>query len=222
MSFVATLLSQWTVEGADRVPKSGPLIVVVNHFSFVDPPLLMASLPRTVTFVAKSEMWRSPASRLFCQAFGILPIRRGEPDRSALRAALEVLKQGRSLAYFPEGTRGREQPKALKRALSGVALLAQLSHAPIVPVGISGTEVFNTTGDILTQLLKRPRVRVCIGEPFLLPIIEGRRSQAALEAQTNSIMVQVARLLPERYWGAYAEQTRTLLQEDTTERVSAH
>lgn len=217
MALVTALLSRWRVKGAELVPKSGPLIAVANHFSFVDPPLLAASFPRPLVFVAKSELWHALPSRLFCQAIGMLPLRRGEPDRSALRAMLRVLNQGGAIGFFPEGTRGRERPKALKPAHSGVALLALMSGAPIVPVGIAGTDVIGTPTDLLTQALRRPTFAVGIGAPFLLPKEAGKRSPALLAAQRDYIMVQIARLLPEQYWGVYAEQTRLSLEREKLE-----
>ena len=211
MALVTRALADWRVEGAEHVPKEGPLIVVANHFSFLDPPLLGASFPRPLTFVAKAELWQALPSRLFCHAFGLLPIRRGEPDRAALRAASEVLKRGGTLGFFPEGTRGRELPKRLKQAHRGVAFLARASGAPIVPVGIAGTDVVNTPSDIAAYALKRPAFTVRIGAPFHLSQERGGRSSERFAADTDYVMAQIARLLPERYWGAYADQARELI-----------
>ena len=212
MALATSALANWRVEGMERVPKEGPLIVVANHFSFVDPPLLTASFPRPLTFVAKAELWEALLSRLFCHAFGLLPIRRGEPDRAALRAASEVLKRGGALGFFPEGTRGLELPKRLKQAHQGVAFLAHTSGAPIVPVGIAGTDVVNTPSDIAAYVLKRPAFTVRIGAPFHLPEESGGPSSERFAAHAGYIMAQIARMLPERYWGDYANQARELIR----------
>lgn len=191
------LLASWQVEGARNVPGAGPLIVAANHFSFVDPPLLAASVPRRLTFFAKAELWQHAASRIFCNAIGVLPIRRGEADRAALRQAIAVLRADGAIAFFPEGTRGREWPRTLKPARAGVAFLARLSGAPVLPVGISGTEVIDTPGQLITQAVRRPHFLVCIGPPFYL------ERRADLDAGTQIVMQEIARLLPERYRGAY-------------------
>lgn len=206
MALVTRLLADWQVEGAQQVPHTGPLIVAANHFSFVDPALLAASFPRPLTFFAKAELWRSLPSRLFCQAMGVLPVRRGEPDRAALRAAVAVLGSGGCIAFFPEGTRGRDWPRVLKPARPGVAFLARLSGAPVVPVGIAGTEVVDTAAQIAAQTLRRPAFRVRFGDPLEL--------SADPEAGTDRVMRAIAALLPERYRGPYASAPPVIARPD--------
>ena len=210
------VLSDWRVEGTENVPAAGPLLVVANHFSFVDPPLLAASISRPMTFVAKAELWEATPARLFCQAIRMLPIRRGEADRTALRGALRVLEAGRALAFFPEGTRGKEPVKRLKQAHDGIAFLARLSGAPVLPVGIYGTEVIDTTNDIVPQALRRPAFRVRIGETFKLPPKTIGKSSQTLSADTAFIMAHIARLLPEHYRGYYAEDAQRLSEHEGT------
>lgn len=197
-ALVSRLLADWRVEGAEAVPRTGPLIVATNHFSFVDPPLLSASFPRPLRFFAKAELWDSLPSRLFCDAIGAIPVRRGEADRAALRAALVVLESGGAVAFFPEGTRGRDHPRTLKPARPGVAFLARRSGAPVVPVGIAGTDVVETPQDIAAHTFKRPPFRVRIGEPVWPDTKD-------LEAGTETVMRAIAALLPDRYRGPYAE-----------------
>jgi len=201
-ALVASLLADWRVEGEERMPKSGPLIVAANHFSLVDPPLLAASLPRQMSYLGKAELWGNPVGRIFSRGIGIIPLRRGQADRPALRTALTVLERGGVVGVFPEGTRGREHPRRLKPGLPGIALLARLSGAPLVPVGIAGTDAIDRPSDILTRALSRPRFRVLIGDPFDLPA----RNPRDLDADTTLIMTAIARLLPERYWGPYAPE----------------
>jgi len=132
---------------------------------------------------------------------GVFPVRRGEADRGAVRAALAVLDSGGCIALFPEGTRGRGWPKALKRARPGVAFLARVSGAPVVPVGIAGTEVIDTPGEIAPNLLRRPVFRVRIGDPISLGDVGATRRDT--ERATDMVMRAIAQLLPCRYWGAY-------------------
>lgn len=192
---VTALFTDWRVDGRAVVPRTGPLIVVANHFSFVDPPVLAASFPRPISYLGKVELWGSPVARAFSRAIGIIPLRRGQPDRPALRAALTVLERGGVVGVFPEGTRGRERPRVLKPGLAGTALLARLSNAPLIPVGIAGTDVVDGPADLLPAALRRPAFRIRIGSPFELP----PRSPRDLEADTAVVMEAIAALLPERY-----------------------
>jgi 1-acyl-sn-glycerol-3-phosphate acyltransferase len=198
MRLVTALLANCRVEGRQNVPQTGPLIVAANHFSLVDPPLLGATFPRPLRFFAKAELWNALPSRLFCDAIGVLPLRRGEADRAALRQALGILKDGGAIAFFPEGTRGRSYPRTLKPARPGIAFLARLSGAPVLPVAIAGTDVVDSPADILTQAFTRPRFDVCIGRPVQLP------RDLPLEEATTAVMQEIAHLLPERYRGPYA------------------
>ena len=200
-ALVATLLTRWHVEGSEHIPRSGPLIVVANHFSFVDPPLLAASLPRQLSYLGKVELTANPIGRAFCKVIGIIPLRRGAADRQALRTALGALELGGVLGVFPEGTRGREHPRVLKPGRNGVALLARMSGAPLIPVGIAGTDAIDKPSDLGTKLLRRPEFTVRIGPAFTLP---DRAGKDDLEALTHYIMTHIARLLPERYRGEYA------------------
>src|SRR5947209_8345778 len=100
MRLVTSGLTRWTVAGLENVPKNGPIIIAANHFGFLDPPLLAASFHRPITLLAKADFWCSQPSRLFCEAMGVLPIKRGEPDRRGLERAAAVLRDGGAVAFF--------------------------------------------------------------------------------------------------------------------------
>jgi len=126
MKALLLLLSDWEVEGKENVPPSGPLIVVANHLNLPDPPLLTASIPRRIIFMAKEELFRSRGGP-FVRWFGAFPVRRGELDREAIRQAMEILDAGLALGMFPEGRRSPNS--GLIQAEPGTALIALRSQA---------------------------------------------------------------------------------------------
>lgn len=145
------------VEGAERVPMRGPVILASNHDSFVDIPLLAVVTPRPVWFMAKQELFRSAFRRWFLHAVGGFPVRRDLNDLASVRAALSVLRWGRVLGMYPEGTRSTQ----LLPFLGGSAWMALVTGAPIVPLRMTGT------GDSMPpgSLWPRPgRVRIAFGE----------------------------------------------------------
>lgn len=132
-------LSGWEVRGREQVPPQGALIVASNHISFWDPPLVGTAAVRELHFLAKEELFRSPVLGPLIRSLNAIPIRRGVADLSGLTKAMEVLRAGRALLMFPEGTRARGGE--LKAARPGVGMLAVATGARIVPVYISGSDV---------------------------------------------------------------------------------
>ena len=193
------LLTRRRVKGKEHVPPEGSLIVVSNHLNLADPPLLAASIPRRIVFMAKEESFRDPIQGPLVRGFRAFPVRRGGLDRQALRAALRVLDDGLALGMFPEGTRSADA--RLQEGRSGSALIALRSGSPILPVGVTGTE--GLLGPAL--LFGRRRITVNIGEPFTLPPVEGRLTKTELANATHVIMGRVAELLPETYRGVYGD-----------------
>ena len=191
------LFSDWSVHGEENVPPMGPLIVVANHVSNFDPPLMSASFPRRIWFLAKKELFKGPG-KWFFTTYGAHPVNRSATDPKAYRWALEKLARDQCLMIFPEGTRSRTG--AMKKAQPGVVRLAMKSQAAIVPVGISGTDGMNNPLHVF-----RPtgRLRINIGRAFTLPDIEGRPSAAVLLSMTDMIMERVAMLLPSESQGVY-------------------
>lgn len=184
-------------EGVDHVPRDGPFIVVANHCSNLDPPMLGWAtghqVGRVVHFMAKSEMRGWPLIGWLATQSGVFFVRRGEGDRAAQRYALEALADGRPLAIFPEGSRSRDG--RMKPFKSGAALLAIRSGVRVVPVGIAGSH------RMFPGRARRPhraRVVIRIGEPLRLPHRPtGRIDREALAAGTDRLMREVAALLPE-------------------------
>ncbi|MGH2408126.1 MAG: lysophospholipid acyltransferase family protein [Candidatus Limnocylindrales bacterium] len=193
------------VEGAEHVPDEPGVIVASNHLSIADPPVLSVVIARLVgrrvRYMAKGEALDAPIMGPVLRAYGGFGVRRGQPDREAIRMAQTVLDAGDWLGLAPEGTRSRSG--AMGEAKAGVALLALRSRAPILPVGIAGTE---RTWPIGAHL---PRVGTTITVSFgplyrPTPPERAEDRRAALDAGTDELMRRIAILLPGSYRGRFA------------------
>ena len=192
------LFGDWKVEGRECVPPKGPLIVVSNHQSNMDPPILSASIPRHINFMAKRGLFHNPVASYLLKAYGAFPINPNGGDLAAIQRSIKLLQRDAAMVIFPEGTRS---PGAMRKAIPGIALVVLRSGAPILPVGITGTE---RIGPLWQVAVPRGEFKVRIGQPFSIPPMEGRVSREQLEAITTMIMERVAVLLPESYRGVYA------------------
>lgn len=199
MAILLWSCARWEVRGAGQMPASGPVIVVANHLNLADPPLLGASLPRRIRFMAKDELFHSGLPAYLIRLFGAFPVRRSQADLHALRAARQLLDRGEVLGMFPEGH--RSSGAGLLPAHPGTALLALQSGVPVLPVAITGSELIYTPA----VLLRRPQITVTVGAPLLLPR-PARIDTKAVQAATDEIMRRIAELLPASYRGAYTYQ----------------
>ncbi|MFH1639284.1 MAG: lysophospholipid acyltransferase family protein [Chloroflexota bacterium] len=197
---VLLFFTRFELTGKENIPAEGALIVVANHLSLADPPILGTVVPRKMVFMAKQELFRSSISGYFVRSFGAFPVHREKPGIKAIREAEEVLNRGMALAIFPEGR--RSQTGGLGEASPGVAFIARHSGAPILPVGISGTEKIRGIG----WLFRRPHIRIRIGLPFN-PVSDGQQpGKTAYKELTDEIMRHVAELLPAEYGGTDANK----------------
>jgi 1-acyl-sn-glycerol-3-phosphate acyltransferase len=221
------ILFDVTVEGKENLPSSHhrPLIVIANHFSWFDAPILAIHLPFPPAFLVATESLNRWWVRGFVNLFDGIPIWRGQVDRNALRLSLDALKRGLTLGIFPEGgmnpdnreriARGEQIPEirghasrrsgALVRGRSGSALLAVQSQAYILPVAIMGSE------HILDNLprFRRTPIKFRIGPVFgPLQLDEGIRGpdrRAQLDRLTDEMMIQIAALFPPERRGPYVD-----------------
>jgi len=191
------LTTRCQIKGRENVPEQGPLLVVSNHLSIADPPLLVLGLGRRSMFMAKKQLFRFKPMGWLLHGLGAFPVHRGRLDRQALRRANRVMDEGQVLVMFPEGMRSRSGQ--LRPAFNGAALIASRSRVTVLPVGISGSEQLED----LSRCWRRPRVTVNIGRPFYLPPAGSKLTRQELAEFTGSVMQHVAELLPPDYRGGY-------------------
>jgi 1-acyl-sn-glycerol-3-phosphate acyltransferase len=201
------LLFRVQTRGAEHIPAAGPLLIVANHSSVLDPPIVGGVCPRQLTFLAKAELFRIPGFGGLIRRLGAQPLRRGGADPSALRTARRVLAEGRALLVFPEGTRGDEG--VLREAKPGAALLAVQSGATVVPAYVSGTGRAWPRG----RRLPRPaKVRVTFGPPLQFQRASGADRKAQYEAASRQMMMAIAELRDRSIGGVGVTGVRRPLQ----------
>jgi len=187
------------IQGRDNVPPRGAFLLVTNHLSRFDVPLIFIGVRRKmVVFIARKyhKVW---ILRVLADAVGAIWVRQNEPDLGAVKQAMVHLRSGGALGISPEGTRSLST-HALIEARSGVSFLAVRTGVPILPVAVWGTE---TIPHALPRL-RRARVFLRIGKPFSLPAKPHARGEE-LDRFTEDIMCAVAALLPPSYRGVYAD-----------------
>ncbi len=186
-----------------KFPMQGPLIVIANHTGQIEVPMLFAHLqPRTLTGWAKIEAWDNKFLNWVFGVWGIIPVRRGEADMHALKAALRALEKGLIFGIAPEGTRNYNG--ILKRALPGTVIIALHSGAPIIPIAHWGGEVYLKN----LKRLKRTDFHIRTGEIFKIDT-QGIKVTGEIRQQiVDEMMVQIARLMPVEYRGEYTEMSK--------------
>ncbi|MCY3904704.1 MAG: lysophospholipid acyltransferase family protein [Caldilineaceae bacterium] len=214
-----------TVTGLEHIPRSESLILVSNHFSWFDGPLLMIYLPVRIVFLLAVETERVCFFRFLSRTFNLIPIWRGQVDRKAMRAAIAALKEGRTIGVFPEGgidptmAAARERGERIEQiaghtarhsanliqAQSGIGLLATQAQTRLLPVALLGTE------KILINLrrLRRTQVRIRVGRPFgplSIPDDTPRKQRRRhFDSLTQDTMRHIAALLPPGNRGPYQD-----------------
>ncbi|HEU4371624.1 MAG TPA: lysophospholipid acyltransferase family protein [Methylomirabilota bacterium] len=201
------LLFRLEASGADNIPAAGPVLIVANHSSVLDPPLVGGACPRPLTFLAKAELFRIPGLGGLIRRLGAQPLRREGADPGALRTAQRVLAEGRALLVFPEGTRGPEG--TLRDAKPGAALLAMHGGVPVVPAYVSGSGRAWPRG----RRLPRPaKVRVTFGAPMRFAPAGGADRKQQYEAASRRMMAAIADLKDRSAGGAGIASARRPLQ----------
>jgi 1-acyl-sn-glycerol-3-phosphate acyltransferase len=193
---VARLIYRPVVEGADNIPRTGPLLLASNHLAFVDSIVIPLVAPRRVAFLAKAEYFtghglRGAWSRWLFTAVGAVPIQRGTAGaaQEALDSALEILHDGLAFGIYPEGTRSRDG--RLYRGRTGVAWLALTAGCPVVPVALSGTQDIQPMGSRVPRVSK---ITVRFGKPMDFSHLQGAKPGAARREVTDAVMTAIQEL----------------------------
>jgi 1-acyl-sn-glycerol-3-phosphate acyltransferase len=184
-----------------HIPRHGPYIIAANHLSWTDIMLIPAAVPGNVVYMAKEEALHGKLGWLV-HFLGAFPVKRGEADRQAMRTADDLLKKGKVLAIFPEGTRSKTC--TLAKGHAGLGMIALRAGVPVLPVAIWGSE----------HALKkfRPQVTVCYGEPIVFKPKGAKVTRKEIESATQEVMYRIAAMLPERYRGVYGEAVQVAEQ----------
>ena len=184
--------TRWEVTGREHVPQAGGVLLVANHTSYADPPIVGAACPRPVHFMAKSELFAIPLLSAFIRRTHAFPVKREAADQQALRRALRLLRGDRVLLIFPEGSRspdGRLMPFE-----AGAAFVALASEAQVVPVGIDGADRLLPPGK---PILLPAKLRVRFGPPVdLSPFRRQRRSRELLQQACDTMSAALSAVLP--------------------------
>ncbi len=184
------------VEGREHVPAEGAAILYSNHLAMIDPVIVIHVLPRNIVPLAKIEAFDYPLIGLFPRLWNVIPVRRGEVDRQALRACLDVLRAGEILWIAPEGTR---RPSLLAPK-DGMAYLAVRSGAPLIPTAIDGTPGYPTFP--FSRRWRQGGISIRFGRPFRFKV-KGHADRQQLSRMTTEAMYQLAALLPPERRGVF-------------------
>ncbi|MEZ5169876.1 MAG: lysophospholipid acyltransferase family protein [Acidimicrobiia bacterium] len=194
------------VEGAENVPASGAVILASNHRSFLDSIFIPLLVRRRVTFVAKADYFDDPKTAWFFRGVGQIPIRRegGSASQRALDSAAEVLEDGGVFGIYPEGTRSRDG--LLHRGHTGFARLALSTGAPVVPVGLIGTDEIQPVDRKIPHIFRTVTIR--FGTPLDPERYRERGDDRMVCRQiADEVMFEIRELTGYEYDDSYATRT---------------
>ena len=179
---LAKLFFRPSVEGAENIPLSGPVLIAPIHRSNVDFACSLFISPRKVFFMAKDAIFRVPVMGWLLTRLGAFPVNRDTADRESLRLSEEVLRRGQALVLFPEGT--RKEGFRVEPLHDGAMFIAARTGAVVVPVGVAGSERAMPVGARLPRFSK---IYIVVGKPIAPPSREGRVSRSQIAAKTEEL-----------------------------------
>lgn len=191
------------ITGMDNLPSTGPALIAPNHLSFIDSAFLMALVERPMLAVGKAEYMDSWKTKHLFPACGMIPLDRsgGKASQAALGAAAGALRAGNLFLIYPEGTRTRDG--YLHRGRTGLARLAMETGAPIVPVGLVGTDRVQPPGARTPKL--KEHCEIHIGQPIDVTRYQGKPNRRLLYRQiTDEVMFEIGELSGQTYVDVYS------------------
>ena len=178
------LILRTKVIGAENIPKDGAFILAANHVSNWDPPFLGTFIDREVCYMGKEELFKNPIMAAICRGLHVFPVKRGAADKTAIKTAIKILKDGKCFGIFPEGTRSKTGK--LGKAESGVSLIAAMTKAKIIPAAIVDTEKIFSKEKFL------PRPAVVYGKP--MKFSGSTKDKEAMANFAQELMNEIAKL----------------------------
>lgn len=176
MILVCRILFGLTIQGMERAPKTGPLVIAANHRQYPDPVLVCMAIPRRMQWMGKKQLYEPPYKRFF-EFIGSFPVDREAGGRAGVRIALAYLAEGWALGIFPEGT--HKDDGTAREAKSGAVMLALRGGAPVLPVYVSKMPGF-------LARLRGGRLSLIVGEPITLD--EGLRGGKAYREAADDVL----------------------------------
>jgi len=196
------VLGRVAITGKENILYGKPYVVAMNHVSIFDPPLIGAFWPEQLEVIGAADVFDKPGQGQVLKAYGVIPVHRGDYDRTLFTRIISVIKAGFPLLIAPEG--GRSHTTAMQRAMPGIAYIVEQTRVPVLPVGLVGT-----TEDFWQRARRgeRPALEIHIGKPIRLPeiTVKGAQKHEARQQNADLVMRYLAGLLPEEYRGVYAE-----------------
>lgn len=197
------LTGKVTVSGAENVPLGTPYVIAMNHISIFDPPVVVCFWPEEPEVIGAANVFKKKGEGTILSLYGVIPVHRGEYDRTLLEKIIVILKKGKPLVIAPEG--GRSHEVAMRRAMPGLGYIIEHAQTPVIPVGVLGT-----TGDFWQKAKRglKPQIELRIGKPIQFPAVQAKGAERREARQTNAdlVMRYIAGLLPKEYHGVYAGQ----------------
>lgn len=190
------------VEGLENIPERGPGLLLMNHIGWVDPIVVIHTMPRQIVPLGKVEAFEYPVIGIFPKIWGAIPVTREGVDRRAVQSALEVLNKNEIILVAPEGTRNPE----LQKAKEGFAYLATRSGAPIIPVLLEGSPGYPTFR--YSQRWKKNGISIRYEKPIIFHSEYRRADREQLRKLTDEAMYYLAAKLPEERRGYYSDLTQ--------------